>query len=817
MDDYQTTEDEEEAILSQQFATQDLVHKLKQALEAVEKDEWEDAEDALVSARGMLEAYTYGYPNPTGLLSAISEATEHVKNKEKDKARSTIRQAINLAEKLAEDEDQEQNAEHTLASHIRAARQKRGLSVQQAVEKLPPDEPLTIKDWQRIEQGDMVPNEKCLRAIAQVLNISPQTLLDLATEARKERSAQADRTTLATHDISPSHDEFKVTIITAGEGNGFTWPEDVLANYAHLFNGITAFVNHERIDAYNARPGGRTVDDIAGVYYNAHFDPQVKGIRAQFKPMPPRGEWTAKVINAILEEKEKGTPVPNIGISADVSFTHRNRVVSAIKKVHSADIVFNPARGPQSGEAFARIANQVQESLNMNNETSNSTPPTAQVDPAMIDSFLKAQRQALLHAQLANSNLPEPMKEAVREQLGEDWLPEDLDRAISQQKKIWAKLQEDKVITGVQPSTEVVSNGWDQFEEAFLALIEARRPKNGIRPLSGIREAYLLLSGDYEMTGMFHEDRVQFANASSTTMANLTANVLNKVVVNQFQRYPRFWEPVVYTEEFTSLQTVQWITLGGIGELPTVAEGAAYTEMTWDDQSETASWKKKGGYLGITLEAIDKDDTRRLQQAPRALAQAAWLTLGKAFAAIFTDNNALSDGVALFHANHNNLGSSGLGYAAWDATRQAMRAQTELNSSEPLGALTAPKFLLVPNELEQTAIQTLASANEPGTADNDINPFAEGESRSEMLRIARQRVIVVDFWTNAKDWVAVADPNLYPSIGLGYRFGDTPEIFSVADPNSGLMFTNDVMPVKVRWFFAIGPTDYRGLYKHVVA
>ena len=54
---------------------------------------------------------------------------------------------------------------------------------------------------------------------------------------------------------------------------------------------------------------------------------------------------------------------------------------------------------------------------------------------------------------------------------------------------------------------------------------------------------------------------------------------------------------------------------------------------------------------------------------------------------------------------------------------------------------------------------------------------------------------------------------MYPTIGVGFRWGETPEVFSVADPNSGLMFTNDVMPVKVRYFFAVGPMDWRGMYK----
>ncbi len=79
----------------------------------------------------------------------------------------------------------------------------------------------------------------------------------------------------------------------------------------------------------------------------------------------------------------------------------------------------------------------------------------------------------------------------------------------------------------------------------------------------------------------------------------------------------------------------------------------------------------------------------------------------------------------------------------------------------------------------------------------------------------RDRVIIIDLWTDVNNWAAVADPRLYASIGLG-RYGETPEI-SVASPDSGLMFTNDVMPIKVRWFYAAGVMDHRGLYKANVA
>ena len=72
-------------------------------------------------------------------------------------------------------------------------------------------------------------------------------------------------------------------------------------------------------------------------------------------------------------------------------------------------------------------------------------------------------------------------------------------------------------------------------------------------------------------------------------------------------------------------------------------------------------------------------------------------------------------------------------------------------------------------------------------------------------------------WTDADNWAAVCDPRLYPTIGLGYRYGRTPELFSVASPTAGLMFSNDVMPVKIRFFYATGPTDWRGLYKENVS
>jgi hypothetical protein len=357
---------------------------------------------------------------------------------------------------------------------------------------------------------------------------------------------------------------------------------------------------------------------------------------------------------------------------------------------------------------------------------------------------------------------------------------------------------------------------------AFDHLLAGTRPPDHIEPLSGIRELYTLLSGDWSMTGRFHPDRVYLAAVTVTTMANLCANALNKVVVNAFSQYPKWWKNTATEVDFASLHDARWISLGDVGELPTVSEGAQYTELTWDDFQETDTFVKKGGYLGITLEAIDKDDTARVMAAPRKLAQAAWLTLGKAIAAVHTDNSAygqtMSDSNYLYdNSNHSNQGSNTLTWAGWVATRVAMMKFAAIHSEERLGALTRPRYIWVPVDLEVTALQILASEGEPGTADNDVNVEAQGNMREERLRRAADRVITVPFWTDTNDWVAQADPNLYPGYGIGYRFGRTPEIFSVASPTAGLMFSNDTLPVKVRFFFAVGPTDWRAWYKNIVS
>ncbi len=58
-----------------------------------------------------------------------------------------------------------------------------------------------------------------------------------------------------------------------------------------------------------------------------------------------------------------------------------------------------------------------------------------------------------------------------------------------------------------------------------------------------------------------------------------------------------------------------------------MAEGGEYTELAIGDNPETASFVKYGGYIPLTLELIDRDNTRKLGDYAMQLGAAAFARL----------------------------------------------------------------------------------------------------------------------------------------------------------------------------------------------
>lgn len=439
-------------------------------------------------------------------------------------------------------------------------------------------------------------------------------------------------------------------------------------------------------------------------------------------------------------------------------------------------------------------------------------------DPEWEKEYRRVQSAAIIN----HTDLPALVK--ARLQAADYQTPTDLTAAIDNAHAELAALHADGVINlPGRPRIQVR----DPLEEAqelmdyFIGLSSAPTPGRNMRRVD---ELYIALTGDTMFRGIFDENRLQFAGANTSTMANAAVNAMNKVMVEQMS-YLDAWRWYEWITDVTpndgSLHPMKWITIGGISNLPAVSEGASYTELTVDDAAESDSFTKVGGYVGITRELIKNSDIVKLQAIPRALANAAVRTRSAAVSALFTDASGVGptleqDSKALFHTDHANLLTTAIGTdtTAWRAARAECFQHKEVNSDKVLGVF--PRYLMVPAELYDIALVILGYGEGMPTT---YTP----EAQSRGFADPRPIPLVVPDWTDSTDWAYIVDPKVYPVIQMTYsqnpggRSHPAPELFAVTGEKNGLLFTNDTLPIKVRDEFAVGVNGPRGIGKRNVA
>jgi hypothetical protein len=176
--------------------------------------------------------------------------------------------------------------------------------------------------------------------------------------------------------------------------------------------------------------------------------------------------------------------------------------------------------------------------------------------------------------------------------------------------------------------------------------------------------------------------------ATTSTLTTVVKNTVNIMAANAYSQREMWWEPIVTTHEVDTIDDATLARVYGTDVLPTVAEGAAYTELPLEDEEETAAFVKRGGYIGITLETLMSDKINFVQRIPQGLADAWYNTQSDLVANVFTVNSntgpVLGTTGALFNATalssaggHANLLTTALSYAQFGTCRTAMMKQTD--------------------------------------------------------------------------------------------------------------------------------------------
>jgi hypothetical protein len=621
---------------------------------------------------------------------------------------------------------------------------------------------------------------------------------------------------------SPSR--FQILFIHEGEANGFTFSRQTLQESAPIWDGASVFVDHSF--------WGQSVRDLGGVLSNAAWSEEFAGLTAELTLAGPSKE----IIREAAEITMRDGPSPNVGFSADVVFTaDAAGNVMRILQPYSVDLVIDPAFATK----FIRTLNQKGlQTMTPPRTFPPAAPPTTEDPTAAVGETRATLNALVLDTALAVSDIPDKAKAAIRASFKTAGRidTDDVKAAIQAWKDSVAESTAPAEIAGPSRASGMF-NSDDQIQAAVDDLVGAPREAGAealkVARFAGLKEAYMHMTGDRDLVGGFFRDRILFQHTTASFPA-LVANALNKALVRKWEQLGRagydWWTKIASVEHFESLADIRWNMFGTIASVPTVAEGAEYTELQMGDNVETSSFVKKGGYVGLTLEAIDRDDGRKLRQIPRELAFAALREISALVAAIFTDNSAvgptLADTGALFNntavttaGGHANLLTTALGtdFVAWDAVAAAMYVQPMLvkNAAGYYGTGKAmaiePKFCLVPRELKAQAEALFIPRWGP------VNQGVTPPSAGAMTYPGYVEPITVPEWTDATDWAAVADPRIMPGVMIGERFGLVPQVFLAGSEIDPAMFANDEQRIKVRHFIAVGVADFRPLHKSNVA
>lgn len=288
---------------------------------------------------------------------------------------------------------------------------------------------------------------------------------------------------------------------------------------------------------------------------------------------------------------------------------------------------------------------------------------------------------------------------------------------------------------------------------------------------------------------------------STSDFPLLLGDVAHKALLKGYNDAPEVFPTITRPVSLSDFKATTLAGLGLFSDLDKVPEGGEFKQGTFSESGSPIKLATYGKLFTITRQAIINDDLNALADVPRKMGSAAKRTVGNAVFAIFNDNPVLSDGIALFHADHNNLVSPGTAIttATVDGLRVLMAKQ-----KDPSGkTIRIPlKYIVVPMGLGGTARTVLESQFEVTSNKNNTTP-----------NIVRNAFEVVEDPRlddgSATAWYGVADPNMFDGLVVGYLDGKQEPTLE-----SQQGWTIDGTQWKVRLDAVAGVADFRGLSKN---
>lgn len=348
----------------------------------------------------------------------------------------------------------------------------------------------------------------------------------------------------------------------------------------------------------------------------------------------------------------------------------------------------------------------------------------------------------------------------------------------------------------------------DKYVEAATNAILARsgnaqrdraNPFNGATLMDMARAALDLSS--ISNRGMDKREVVGAAFTHSTSdFPVLLENVMHKTLLAAYAKAPDTWSRFCKVGDLSDFRAHGRYRTGSFGNLDAKTENNEFKHKTIDDAvKESIKLGTKGNIIGINREMIINDDLAGFIDLLMQMGRAAKRTVESDVYALLASNPVMADGVALFHADHGNLGTAtAVTMDAIEAGRVAMASQKDISGNDFLDI--RPSIFLGGMASGGDARTINASAYDPDTPNKLQKPNKVQNLFDDIIDSPR---------IAGKEWYEFADPNDAPVIEVGFLDGNQEPYLEMKEG-----FTQDGVLYKVRHDYGVGAIGYEGAYKN---
>ena len=366
--------------------------------------------------------------------------------------------------------------------------------------------------------------------------------------------------------------------------------------------------------------------------------------------------------------------------------------------------------------------------------------------------------------------------------------------------------------TGAYGSVDVGTESREKFRAAVsdgLSMrsgIQVAKPAPGHREfrgrsLTGIARECMEMAG-VNVRALTRRQLVGRALAAGSTsdFPILLSGLVNSHLLNAYNEWPATFRPFVAVGDANDFKAMYALKMSEAPDLMDLGENGEYKTASFSESGENYRVVTKGRIVSLTRQMIIDDNLRAFTRIPRLFGSAAKRMEGDAVYSLITSNGAMSDGVALFHADHKNLGTAAaLSSVSLGAGRAMMRKQTGMKGAR---IDVTPAFLLTTVDVELEAEILLRSAALPddNKSSGVHNPWA-----GKLTPIADPRL-------TGTAWYLLGHPDQAPMIEVSYLEGE-----EIPYVDEELDFDSDALKIKVRHDFGAGVVDHIGGYKNAGA